>query len=254
MSSTEQFYDEMAGNYHLIFSNWDQSIHRQARILNKIIQAYLPNQDPDQIKILDCACGIGTQAIGLASLSYQVTGSDISSKEIERAREESLKRGLDIHFKTADMRSLEVFEEQFDIIIAMDNSLPHLVEDSDLQQALKSIRSQLKDNGLFIASIRDYDALNGQKPGLTSQRLMESEDGKRITFQLWDWEGDIYSITQFMIIPDGEGWGMRYYSGRYRSYLRKTISDYVKEAGFTSANWLMPEDSAYYQPLLIAKV
>ncbi len=36
--------------------------------------------------ILDCACGIGTQAIGLASMGYQVTASDISDGELSESK------------------------------------------------------------------------------------------------------------------------------------------------------------------------
>ena len=47
--------------------------------------------------ILDCACGIGTQAIGLALLGYDVTASDISDGEIAeaKARAEELNTALE---------------------------------------------------------------------------------------------------------------------------------------------------------------
>lgn len=36
--------------------------------------------------VLDCACGIGTQAVGFARLGYDVTASDISDAEIKEAK------------------------------------------------------------------------------------------------------------------------------------------------------------------------
>ena len=39
--------------------------------------------------MLDCACGIGTQALGLAAVGYEMEGSDISSGEIDRAQREA---------------------------------------------------------------------------------------------------------------------------------------------------------------------
>ena len=69
-------------------------------------------------RILDCACGIGTQAIGLASLGYNVTGSDISSKEVVEAKWEAIRRNLNIRFAYTDFRKLaDAFKDKFDIII-----------------------------------------------------------------------------------------------------------------------------------------
>ena len=58
--STKQFYDELAGDYHLIFQNWIESIKNQALILEKIIKKY--EKFPSN-SLYDCSCGIGTQAI-----------------------------------------------------------------------------------------------------------------------------------------------------------------------------------------------
>src|SRR5262245_16408378 len=43
---------------------------------------------PEGKRPLDCACGIGTQAIGLATLGFVVEGSDPSAASIDRARRE----------------------------------------------------------------------------------------------------------------------------------------------------------------------
>jgi 2-polyprenyl-3-methyl-5-hydroxy-6-metoxy-1,4-benzoquinol methylase len=37
------------------------------------------------VNVLDCACGIGTQSLGLAKLGYHVTGSDLSADAVRRA-------------------------------------------------------------------------------------------------------------------------------------------------------------------------
>ena len=53
---------------------WQATTKEQAEILHKLFE----NNGFDQsAKILDCACGIGTQSIGLATMGYHVTASDI---------------------------------------------------------------------------------------------------------------------------------------------------------------------------------
>ena len=63
------FYDELADAYHLVFEDWDAAMRRQGRLL----AALLPPPAAAE-PVLDCACGIGTQALGLAAPGYAVEG------------------------------------------------------------------------------------------------------------------------------------------------------------------------------------
>ena len=70
----ETFYNQLAPYYKYLYDDWSKSVEKQAAILDQVIQEYFG----DNInRIHDVACGIGTQAIGLAELGYRVTGSDI---------------------------------------------------------------------------------------------------------------------------------------------------------------------------------
>ena len=65
----------MASQYDKLFLDWQANIRGRAELLDKIFQTNGFNLNAE---ILDCACGIGIQAIGLALLNYNVTGADIS--------------------------------------------------------------------------------------------------------------------------------------------------------------------------------
>ena len=86
-------YDELAESYHLIFDDWDAAILRQRDVLARLLPVPAVGK-----RVLDCACGIGTQAIGLAMLGYSVEGSDPSGPSINRARREATARGLKAKF------------------------------------------------------------------------------------------------------------------------------------------------------------
>ncbi len=96
--SVERFYDELASLYHLIFLDWEAVIRRQAEALDRVIRE---RWGDGRLSILDVACGIGTQALGLAALGHRVTASDISAGEIERAKREAASRGLALRFSVA---------------------------------------------------------------------------------------------------------------------------------------------------------
>ena len=77
MEITQTFYDEMATQYEQLFQDWQAATREQAAILQRL---FAERGFDQTARILDCACGIGTQAIGLASRGYPVTGSNINEK------------------------------------------------------------------------------------------------------------------------------------------------------------------------------
>jgi hypothetical protein len=66
------FYDELAGNCHLMFEDWEASIAHQAAALGPILEHECG--PANSVRILDCACGIGTQALGLAMRGFRDMG------------------------------------------------------------------------------------------------------------------------------------------------------------------------------------
>ena len=61
MIETQQFYDDLASYYHLIFEDWDASMARQGDALVGLIKAELGQFHSADVRVLDAACGIGTQ-------------------------------------------------------------------------------------------------------------------------------------------------------------------------------------------------
>ncbi len=86
--TTVDFYNQLTPFYHLLFpGGWQASIERQASVLDAIIKEFWG----DGVEtILDVACGIGTQTLGLAQLGYSITASDLSDGALERAEKEGL--------------------------------------------------------------------------------------------------------------------------------------------------------------------
>jgi len=58
---TQDFYDELAPYYHLLYPDWDATIARQSRALSRVLEDLGVRTGS---RILDAACGIGTQALG----------------------------------------------------------------------------------------------------------------------------------------------------------------------------------------------
>ena len=88
--SVERFYDDLAEDYHHIYVDWEAAIERQSSALDRLIR---DQSKTDGRKLLDCSCGIGIRAIGLAQQGYDVAASDISSEAVARAKSEAATQG-----------------------------------------------------------------------------------------------------------------------------------------------------------------
>jgi len=253
IDSAATFYDNLADSYHLIYPDWRRGVRRQGEVLDGLIRKEMGS---GSLSILDCSAGIGTQAIGLALFGHEVTATDLSPNAIRRASEEAGTFGVSMAFGVADFRSLvEQVAGEFDVVISCDNSLPHLLDDEDLLLAARNIRAKLREGGLFLASIRDYDQVLRERPGATVPSVSDSPAGKRVYFQVWDWAGDgrTYTVHLFLLNESGGSWEVQHHETRYRAVLRAELAETLLRAGFRDLIWHMPDASGYYQPLVMAR-
>lgn len=250
MDITQTFYDSLASQYDKLFLDWQSTTHEQAAILDKLFRA---NGFDRSASILDCACGIGTQAIGLASLGYSVTASDISDGELAEAKVRAANNHVELRFEHADFCALsKTFPEQFDIVICMDNALPHMLSKSALEAAIRSITGQIAAGGIFVASIRDYDALLLEKPPYSPPYIHRTDKGQRVSFQTWVWDDDHYKLTQY-IIDDEETLQISKFDCEYRATRREELTNLLFASGCTNVEWKFPEETGFYQPIVIAR-
>ena len=247
MNITQTFYNRLASQYDKLFLNWKETTKEQALLLDGLFQN---NGFSRSARVLDCACGIGTQAIGLADLGYDVTASDFSEGALQEAKQRA---NGPIRFEQADFRALEtVFSETFDIVIAMDNALPHMLSRIDLEAAIGSITGRVAKDGIFVASIRDYDALLQEKPPYSPPYIHETKKGRRVSFQTWNWEGARYKLAQY-IIDDEESLQVHKFECEYWALRRDELTDLLFTSGCRDVRWLFPEDTGFYQPIVIAR-
>jgi SAM-dependent methyltransferase len=246
----EAFYDDLAPYYKWLHTDWDASVTRQASILDTVIRE-ICGTHPQQI--LDAACGIGTQTLGFAERGYYLTASDISSAEIERARYEASRRGLVIDFRVADMRQLwAVHRRQFDVIIACDNAIPHLLSDAEILVALEQFYRCTISGGGCVISVRDYAAMKLGGKQFYPRLIHDTDQGRTVLFDIWEFEGDYYDLTTYITEDRGQGLAQTHVirGGRYYCATTETLERLFRQAGFVEVRTLKDR---FYQPLIVAQ-
>jgi SAM-dependent methyltransferase len=104
-------------------------------------------------KILDLACGFGRHANRLAAMGHTVTGIDLTPGFLEIARQEAMKRKVDVQYRLGDMRNIN-FDHEFDLVMLLFTSFGYFSDEVN-QRILINARKALKPGGLLI-----FDSLN----------------------------------------------------------------------------------------------
>ena len=247
--SVERFYDELAPFYHLIFPDWEASIRRQAEALDRVIRE---RWGDGRLSVLDVACGIGTQALGLAALGHRVTASDISAGAVERARREAAARGLPVPFTVADMRHAAAHHrEHFDLVIACDNSISHLLTDGDLLAAFRQLLACARPGGGCLISVRDYDS--EERAGVQVKPYGVRDEGgvRYLLWQVWEFHGPVYDVAMYFVEDrGGPDCATRVMRSRLYAVGIERLMELMRQAGFVQVERL---DGRFYQPILVGR-
>ena len=241
------FYDRMSPFYHLIFpAGFDTSIQRHGEMLQAIIQTHWGTRVQS---ILDVSCGIGTQALGLSQRGYAVTGSDLSPGAIERARREAQGRGLHIDFSVADMRqAFSHHHRQFDLVLAADNSVSHLLTDAKILTAFEQFYQCCRPGGGCLITVRDYD--NEERIDQVRPYGLRAEGEVRyLIIQTWAFDGPIYEISMYFVQDDGSAQCTTHVMRTHYYAIGITrLMELMQQAGFSRVQKL---DEAFFQPVII---
>ncbi len=244
---SRKFYARLAPFYHLIYSDWEASVGRQAGVLDSIIRE---NWGEAVRTVLDVSCGIGTQALGLAKLGYDVTASDLSGDEIERAKTEASKRDLRISFSVADMRhTFDHHKRQFDVAISCDNSVPHLLTDADILTAFRQFHHSVRPGGGCIVSARDYEKEDLSKQQIKPYGIREEAGIRWLLWQVWDPHGSTYDVTMYFVEDRGQPECQTHViRTTYYAIGIPKLMELMQEAGFEDVQRI---DGRFFQPIVI---
>ncbi len=117
---------------------------------------------PEGSRVLDVGCGLGVQAVELASRGYHVVGLDISQTMVARAYDEAEDRGLKVDFIRGDMRDAS-FKEPFDALLCWGTTFGYFSEEEN-ELALRQFHQMLKPKGMLLLEIVNRDFMIGSQP------------------------------------------------------------------------------------------
>jgi 2-polyprenyl-3-methyl-5-hydroxy-6-metoxy-1,4-benzoquinol methylase len=96
--------------------------------------------------VLDAGCGTGEHALMLAARGARVTAVDLSEVAIGVARTKAAERGLAVSFASADILTVALPADSFDVVV--DSGLFHSFDDADRGRYVGVLRGRLRPGGL----------------------------------------------------------------------------------------------------------
>ena len=226
---------------------------RQGDALGGLIEAELAQSQPLDARILDAACGIGTQTLPLAARGFRLVARDLSPAAVARLQREANARRLPVDAAVADMRQVGTsVVGSFDVVLAFDNSLAHLLTDDDLCTALRQFLGALRPGGVFLCSVRDYDKVQRGEPATRSYGVREHHGERFRLRQEWSWDDPMHYRATFIVdreTPDGTVSELCIRSQFYAVSTERLL-ELMRVAGFQDCRRI---EETIYQPILTGR-
>ena len=122
---------------------------------------------PSGARVLDCACGTGQLAVGLAARGFDVVASDASAAMVDRTRRLATARHVDLRTAVCVWEDLrEAVDGPFAAVFCVGNSLTHAEGSAGRRAALAAMADVLAPGALLNVTSRNWERLRARRPGL----------------------------------------------------------------------------------------
>ncbi|MFJ8229531.1 class I SAM-dependent methyltransferase [Streptomyces sp. NPDC094448] len=144
---------------------------------------------PSNAHILDCSCGTGQLAVGLASRGMQIVATDASEKMVRRTAELSEEFGVSVRALRASWEELpDHFQDNtFDMVFCVGNSLHHATGATGRGAALESMSRLLRPGGRLVLTSRTWELVRARGSRLEiGDRLVRRNGRDAVVVYRWE--------------------------------------------------------------------
>ena len=185
-SSAGDLYSTLAEDYHwLVPPGEAKAVSLLARHPDRL------SAFGSDAAVLDCACGVGSDAIALARAGYRVSASDGSEAMVAEARRLVDQAGVAVAALVCRWEDLPgCFDQSFDVVLCLGNSISHLPSDA-MVRAFQGMGGVTRDRGLLVLNARNWEKLRRERPRLSAPDRVVARDGRRcVPLYIWSYADD----------------------------------------------------------------
>ncbi|WP_433209814.1 class I SAM-dependent methyltransferase [Lentzea sp. CA-135723] len=177
-------YGELAEVYEWLISDAKLTPAEFAASFGDVLGLLPPGTD-----VLDCSCGTGQLAVGLACLGARVVATDASEAMVRRTAELSEEFGTSVRTVRADWEELpgHFDDATFDVVFCVGNSLHHAAGARGRVAALESMARLLRRGGRLVLTSRTWELVRARGSRLDiTDRLVRRNGRDAVVVYRWE--------------------------------------------------------------------
>jgi SAM-dependent methyltransferase len=224
------------------FVNWEGRLAHELPFLERLFA------DHGVARVLDAACGTGHHAIALAKRGYPAVGADLSAAMIEQARRNAAAADVEVRFAVAGFGGLATIGETFDAVLCLGNSLPHLLTEKALAEALSDFATVLHPGGLVVIQNRNFDRVWRQRERFMGPQSCRDGEREWVFIRFYDFHETTITFNMIRLQRSGETWTQDVESTELRPIFRDELAAALRRAGFFQAAFHGGYDGSPFDP------
>ncbi len=208
---------------------------------------------PAHGRVLDCSCGSGQLAVGLAALGLDVVASDASAAMVRRTQSLAAEYGVSLlTLQSAWQGLLGLLEPgTFDLVMCVGNSLVHAQGASGRSAALATMSRLLRPGGRLVLTSRTWELVRAGGTRLdVRDKVIRRRGQEGVLIYSWqmqdDWD-DEHHLEIAVLLIDGDG-AVRTHSERLSiwPFRYEALVNHLHESGLTVESSSFAQDVDVY--------
>jgi glycine/sarcosine N-methyltransferase len=248
----DDFYGDLAHDYEWLFpdevtGSFGATSPGSRALLEAAVTALRPGAP-----VLDCACGIGSDAMALARRGFVVTATDGSPAMAAEARLRSARDGIAMAVSHSRWQDLpRRTSGAFELVLCLGNSLVHAGSRMNRIAALEGMRKVLGPKGVLIVDSRNWELLYRSRPRIVPARKVIERNGLRCS-SLYIWTvpddfGTPCTAEIVLIFEDPEArLTHRRHVIKFSPFRHDELAGDMRAAGFTVQDDSYHENGSFY--------
>lgn len=226
MSETS-FYDTLSEDYDR-FVDWEARLAFEMPFLRVLFGQHQVR------RVLDVACGTGHHAIAFSEEGHEATATDVNQAMVDRARANVAAKEARVDVYRLGFGGLsEELSGPYDAITCLGNSLPHIMTEEAMVEALVDMASMLRPGGILLVQNRNFDRVLARQERFMPPEVHRSEDEEWIFVRFYDLEGEELRFNMVRLHRRGnESWSTHLEHTRLRAWRCRQLETLLSRSGF----------------------
>jgi len=223
-------WDALSADYDR-FVGWEGRLAREMPFFEKLFAEHGVR------RVFDVACGTGHHAIALAERGYEVLGSDVSEGMVSRARQNAAAAGARVRFLQAGFGELgKRVKERYDALLCLGNSLPSLLSEDALKDALADMAGALVPGGFLVVQNLNYDRVWPQRERFMPLQTYRQGNEEWLFFRFLDYHQETLTFNMVVFHKDGAAWSYRAEATELRPIFKEDLERLLGQTGFSGVD------------------